>query len=249
MNFSYLRKIIILPFLLISACSLFDKESDGNAVDKNKTVVQDNREEAVVEVLQDIPSSTETSVLDQNAGKPNITVLNTKGLDVIYSRIFKLNDRESFFTDAQKYSLGGFNLDPKTGRFHRTLALTAPTQEYIEVIRSVLAVECNALVDKEKAALFDNKVAEDQNHFIMKRFDFPTDADISASMSKLLGYEPAEDLHIGAADYAAAFQRAMESLEVSEITFESRNAEIRIMTDHYKLLCIALGQDPRVYLR
>ena len=187
-----------------------------------------------------VGKSSETARAEQA-----VVVLDAVPLTTTFQRFFGVT--EEIFTEQQRKYLGTISYLGATpillnGRTKRQL-----DQAYLRTLRVVLLTQCQQLASKEVQALTD-ATAEDKfsQHVLIKRYGAPQAEEVSAIMTSMFGYQNSAGLHRGAHEYA--------SLMATNLTaFASNNSDTVAWQDEvrkqYVLLCMAIGQDARVYLR
>ena len=118
-------------------------------------------------------------------------------------------------------------------------------QAYIRTLRTVLLDQCQELATKEAQAL--NDATEDDvftEHVLIKRYGAPHSSEVAEIMSRMFGYQ--SDEHRGASDYAALMAKNLRNFKQHNRDATALQEEVR---QQHVLLCMAIGQDTRVYLR
>lgn len=184
--------------------------------------------------------SSDTS-LDAQA----VVVLDAMPLTTTFQRFFDVT--EEIFTAQQRKDLGTLSYVGATpsllnGRTKRQL-----DQAYLRTLRVVLLTQCQQLASTEAQALTAATVADVfSDHVLIKRYGAPQAAEVSAIMTSMFGYQNSAGLHRGANEYASLMATNLS-------TFASNNSDTTALQDEvrkqYVLLCMAIGQDARVYLR
>ena len=147
------------------------------------------------------------------------------------------------FTPQQRKDLGTISYIGETPLLLNGTSKRQLDQAYVRTLRIVLLDQCQALAHKEAQALHSAVGGEVfGEHTLIKRYGAPLPEEVSAVMSHMFGYH--STTHRGASEYAALIQKNLASLEDNDKT--TLHEELR---QQYVLLCMAIGQDTRVYLR
>ena len=155
---------------------------------------------------------------------PNYVLLDGKALESIYKEIFG-NNWQVFSSGAHRI-LGTMNYRSKDAAGNLGVWQTTITREYIHILRNYLAIACKKQIDAGAMLTGENQ-------------GMPTAREISDLMSTFFNYEPMEGtLHEGAKDYATAFEQGAALAGGAPAL-----ADMRVS------LCVAVGQDQRVYLK
>jgi len=162
-------------------------------------------------------------------------------------------DRGKYFFEAEQRALGTVNLRINAFRDEDVYAeqgtwLTDIGQDYIRILRLFLGDACKVRVGIEVDALVASGSAGSNR--IVKRLAAPTKSEINAFMNLIFGYEATDgSYHFGADEYEKVFATSLaQRLQVANVAANSA-AYNDLLKAEYGLLCIAIGQDQRVYLR
>ena len=175
----------------------------------------------------------------------DVVVLDAVPLTTTFQRFFGVT--EEIFTEQQRKDLGTISYVGATplmlnGRTKRQL-----DQAYFRTLRVVLLTQCQQLASKEAQALTTASIeAEFSDHVLIKRYGAPQAADVSAMMTSMFGYRNSAGLHRGANEYASLMTSNLSTFTSNNSDTSALQGEVR---KQYVLLCMAIGQDARVYLR
>lgn len=202
--------------------------------------------------------SEEGDLLSRRIAGPRAFYLAPAALRDVYTRVFPADaprgkkttgyfatNPKELFTPAQKVVLGEYNVTRGAAALYRADWITENSQVYQKNIREFLGEACMNLVTIETQRLATGTAVEKSTNVLVKRTGAPTADEISAFMHKLFGYAPAGGLHAGAAEYQAVFASSLA--EKAAIAPDKTDAVY--LQELHRLLCIAVGDDPRVYLR
>jgi hypothetical protein len=158
----------------------------------------------------------------------------------------RLGTRDIYFMPQERFALGTFDilglwnpvdwLQFNSSRMTNTHEIT---QEYLFALRSFFAGACTKLYDEESPQ------AGNLNNLLVKTPSgtAPSALQIDTFMTAMFAYSPeAGELHPGAAEYAELFQDSLVDLP------DGLNLQ-EAWKNNYLLLCISVGNDPRVYIR
>ncbi|MDE3269867.1 MAG: hypothetical protein OYH77_06250 [Pseudomonadota bacterium] len=180
----------------------------------------------------------EISASYQGLFKNQAIVLDAKALTQLYQRFFTISDAD-VFTAAEKKSLGVISYDNVDPLLQRGFHLRDTDQAYIKTLRVKLLELCTALVASELGKVRSDPSADSKFHHLVFHDDVPTVAHVTHSM-RLMFNMPAALTHIdGANEYTELFARNVNAA----------SDRAQALNDNYVLLCMAIGQDARAYLR
>lgn len=166
-------------------------------------------------------------------------------LTATFQRFFDTST--DIFTPYQRKALGTISYVGETPALLQGTSKRQLDQAYLRTLRVVLLSQCQQLATKEAQAL--STAVEDDvftEHVLIKRYGAPQATEVSAIMSHMFGYRSSAGEHRGAGDYATLMQKNLH-------TFKQGNSDATALQEEvqrqYVLLCMAIGQDTRVYLR
>ncbi len=118
------------------------------------------------------------------------------------------------------------------------------SQGYIKSLRAFLADACDTRVVRDRQAILDKKET-----YIMHAHKIPTPTEINELMAEMFGIPTTDGLMAGASDYNKVFIQEHGNLMKELKGKKGDEVEKNIIESLYKVLCISVGQDPRVFLR
>lgn len=118
------------------------------------------------------------------------------------------------------------------------------SQGYIKSLRAFLADSCDTRVMRDRQAILDKKET-----YIMHAHKIPTPTEINEFMAEMFGIPSTEGLMAGASEYNRVFIQEHGNLMKELKGKKGDEIEKGIIENLYKVLCISVGQDPRVFLR
>lgn len=181
---------------------------------------------------------TSNTVDQQGLFNKQVLVLDAKALSQVYKKFFSL-DSEDIFTPEEKKSLGEISYDNINPLLQNGFHLRDPNQAYIKTLRVKLAELCPELVRKELTKVSSDSNADTRNHHLVFHHDAPSVEHVSKSMRLMFNLPSSSPKPYGADEYAELFAKNID---------QSTDREEKITTN-YVLLCMAIGQDARTYLR
>lgn len=166
-------------------------------------------------------------------------------LTATYQRFFGTST--DIFTPRQRKALGTINYVGETHALLHGTSKRQLDQAYLRTLRVVLLSQCQQLATQEAQAL-SSAVEGDvfTAQVLIKRYGAPQPTEVSAVMSHMFGYRSSGGEHRGAGDYAALMQKNLRDFKQGNSDTAALQEEVR---QQYVLLCMAIGQDTRVYLR
>ena len=216
------RNLAIIVMLLCWGCDFADKKS---ALEKK------------------ITETEETAAENKESSKQNFSaaiVLDGVALTQTWQRFFAI---DTDILDAkQQRALGSFNYDEQEATLRNGNRYREVNQNYIKTLRTVLLQLCQNKTEQELQTVVsaDNTDTFFAHHAIVKRNGLPHKEDVNAIMTAMFGYQ-AE--HQGATAYADLMQENLAATPKDSEAYQQK------LWDNYVLLCMAIGQDARVYLR
>ena len=166
-----------------------------------------------------------------DSSSANLLILDAEALQQVWQRFF--DGQQITISHEQRRQLGSVNyLNHGVGTLNGYRIKTVD-QAYIKAMRSVLVSLCTEQVESEMAKVVAGNGEFDQ-HVIVKRNGAPTKEDIVEIMSKMFGYQ----VERGADVYAKLIADNLQN-----------NNDQEALKAQYILLCMAIGQDTRVWLR
>ena len=166
-------------------------------------------------------------------------------LTATFQRFFDTST--DIFTPYQRKALGTISYVGETPALLQGTSKRQLDQAYLRTLRVVLLSQCQQLATKEAQAL--STAVEDDvftDHVLIKRCGAPQPSEVSGIMSHMFGYRSSAGEHRGAGDYAALMQKNLHAFKQGNSDATALQEEVR---GQYVLLCMAIGQDTRVYLR
>ena len=185
---------------------------------------------------------TSQTYVEDNKNKQSFSaavILDGHALTQTFQRFFTLNG--VILTTKQQHHLGSVSYENEdhmllNGRRYREI-----NQSYVKTLREVLLQLCQNKTAQEMQALTATNIGDTfAQHTIVKRNGSPQEEDVNAIMTAMFGYE---DNHYGTKDYAALVQKNLATVQVSSEDYHQK------LQANYVLMCMAIGQDARVYLR
>ena len=187
-------------------------------------------------------TKAEETAENKETSKQNFSaaiVLDGIALTQTWQRFFAI-DTEILNTKQQR-ALGSLNYDAQDASLRNGNRYREVNQNYIKTLRTVLLQLCQNKTDQELQAVVSASAADTfAHHAIVKRNGLPQKEDVNAIMTAMFDYQGE---HQGAAEYASIMQ---ENLAATQKDSEAYQQKLRA---NYVLLCMAIGQDARVYLR
>ena len=180
-----------------------------------------------------------TEALYIRINKPNVITFNNEYITI---------DANTFFSPEEKTALGTYNIltsllsSTSTSRIN-TKRFNGLTQNYLRSLRAFMADVCEIRIHKDALVLAGSSTEET---VIMHQYTEPDLEDINILMSKFFGMPNLEAGFRSAKEYQDVFARELIKLNESEETETGKNKNIESL---YKVLCISIGQDPRVFMR
>ena len=166
-------------------------------------------------------------------------ILDGRALTQTFQRFFALEGQ--ILNAKQQRHLGGLSYDAEDDALFHGRRYREINQSYVKTLRAVLLQLCQDKTNQEMQAMTaTNRGDTFAQHAIVKRNGPPPAEDVNAIMTAMFGYE---DNHYGAADYAAVVQENLATVPVASEDYRQK------LQANYVLLCMAIGQDARVYLR
>lgn len=266
-----MKNTLALGFVIacLVACSGLEQTSDDNQRSSNEAPDHTGTGKEPAAATKEIEKATVKTSDGDGAGNlldkfefrgPQPIYLAPEALKMVYGRVFNpaaprgtkttgyfaTNPRE-IFTPEQKVVMGEFNVVATNGAHLRSFWVDDNNQNYQKNLREFLGDACNNLVNVEHGRLpAPDYTDASGTNVLVKRRGAPTTAEIGAFMTKLYGYAPVDGaVHAGAAEYRKAFADGLA--EKAEIN-PGMDQQLYIK-ELYRALCIAIGNDPRVYLR
>ena len=218
---------IFLCLTLLSACE-HGEHSNDNIPTEQRAVEHEDKDRGEKNGRKKAQQSFSAAV-----------ILDGRALTQIFQRFFAFEGE--LLNTKQQRNLGGisYNAEDNTllnGRRYREI-----NQSYVKTLREVLLQLCRDKTNQEIQALTATNVGDTfAQHALVKRHGTPQEKDVNAIMTAMFGYE---DSHYGAADYAALMQENLAPVQVDSDDYHQN------LYANYVLLCMAIGQDARVYLR
>lgn len=206
-------------FLVVSGCGYTIDNFSSSPEETSNTTGED----AVAD-----PFSPEARKLGDSSPS-NPLVLDGDALQQVWQRFF--DDQQIEITAEQRRQLGAINyLNRGVGTLNG-YRIKMVDQAYIKAMRSILLSLCTRQVEDEMAKVADGNFTD---HIIVKKNGAPNKEDVSKIMSEMFGYKTER----GADVYAKLIADNLQN-----------NSEPDAIKDQYILLCMAIGQDTRVWLR
>ena len=179
---------------------------------------------------------------DEKNSKQNFTaaiILDGTALTQTWQRFFAL---DAEILDAkQQRDLGSLSYDGQDASLRNGHRYREVNQNYIKTLRTVLLQLCQHKTDQELQAVVSASAADTfAQHAIVKRNGLPQQEDVNAMMTAMFGYQ-AE--HQGAAAYASLVRGNLAAVQQDSEVYQQK------LRANHVLLCMAIGQDARVYLR
>ena len=181
---------------------------------------------------------TSNTVDQQGLFNNQALVLDAKALTQVYKKFFSISTEDIFTPEEKKY-LGEISYDNIDPLLQNGFHLRDPNQAYIKTLRVKLTELCSALVNKELAKVSSDPNANTKHHHLVFHHDVPSVEHVSKSMRIMFNMPASGDHPYGAEEYAALFADNLN---------DATNREEKLTTN-YVLLCMAIGQDARTYLR
>ena len=206
---------------------LFAISSCGYVIDNFSTSPEETS--AASDAVADNFSPEARQLGDQSSANP--LLLDAEALQQVWQRFF--DDQQITITAEQRRQLGSVNyLNHGVGTLNGYRIKTVD-QAYIKAMRTVLVSLCTERVEQEmvNVSAGNDKVSQ---HLIVKRNGAPTKEDVVEIMSKMFGYQTER----GADVYAKLIADNLQN-----------NSDPDSVKAQYILLCMAIGQDTRVWLR
>ena len=201
---------------------------------------------ACAESQLDPQQETEPVADSAQAGVVNpVIVFDAVPLTVTFQRFFGVDT--DIFTPQQRKDLGTISYVGETPTLLNGMTKRQLDQAYIRTLREVLHTQCQQLATKEAQALRDMIEGDVlTEHVLIKRYGAPIPADVAAIMSHMFGYQSSTGEQRGASDYALLMKKNLTAFKQKNSDAAELQEEVR---QQYVLLCMAIGQDTRVYLR
>ncbi len=218
---------VFLYLMLLSACE-HGEHSNDNIPTEQRAVDHEDKDSGEKNGRKKAQQSFTAAV-----------ILDDRALTQTFQRFFALEGE--LLNTKQQRNLGGISYDAEddtllNGRRYREI-----NQSYVKTLREVLLQLCQNKTEQEMQALTATNIGDTfAQHAIVKRNGSPQEKDVNAIMTAMFGYE---DSHYGAKDYAALMQENLATVQVSSEDYHQK------LQANYVLLCMAIGQDARVYLR
>lgn len=166
-------------------------------------------------------------------------ILDGTALTQTWQRFFAVDGE--LLSAKQQRNLGGLNYDAEDSALFNGRRYREINQSYVKTLREVLLQLCRNKVEQEVLALTTTNSGETfAQHALVKRSGAPQATDVNAIMTKMFGYEAK---HYGAQEYAAVMQENLAAVPIDSEIYQQK------LQANYVLLCMAIGQDARVYLR
>ena len=181
---------------------------------------------------------TSNTVDQQGLFNKQAIVLDAKALTQVYKKFFSLGS-EDIFTPEEKKSLGEISYDNINPLLQNGFHLRDPNQAYIKTLRVKLAELCPKLVSKELTKASSDSNTDTRNHHLVFHNDAPSVEHVSKSMRLMFNMPSSGSNPYGAEKYATLFAKNLNGATDRE----------EKLTTNYVLLCMAIGQDARTYLR
>lgn len=174
---------------------------------------------------------------------PPVIIFDAVPLTTTFQRFFGISTE--IFTPQQRKALGTISYVGETAELLNGTTKRQLDQAYLRTLRTVLLDQCQQLAKKEAQAL-DNATVGDifTEHTLIKRYGAPLPTEVSATMSRMFGYH--QEQHRGASNYATLMKKNLANLEGNN---GDKATQHEALQQQYVLLCMAIGQDTRVYLR
>ena len=192
---------------------------------------------------------TSFRLLGENVRGPSSVLLDAAALEAVFrptfgnsprfgnKSTFLLANPGAYFTPSERAALGTFDSEFGARDAFRMKWSTQVTQEYVHVLRMFLSDACANLVEEEMKA-----PADPVNKLVLG--DIPSEKRIDSFMTRVFGNAAPDGLlHVGAAQYGAVFLDAVGPLPALSQQRRDRSAA------NYKLLCLSIGSDVRVFMR
>ncbi len=151
---------------------------------------------------------------------------------------FATNPTE-YFSPLEKQDLGTFSYAANESALQNYTSATTPSLIYLRTLRGFLLDACGRLVATEYGRLASQSA---QNILIKSKL--PSEANISAFMSSVFGFERSSGFHPGAKEYEALFKKLYD-----EGMQAANPVEASVIRDQYLLMCVAIGSDSRTFMR
>ena len=218
------RNTVMLVMLVCWGCDFSDNDKTMEETAVDETTVEEKHTEHKKHSQQNF---TAAIILDGTA------------LTQTWQRFFALDTE--ILNAQQQRDLGSLNYDGQDASLRNGHRYREVNQNYIKTLRTVLLQLCQHKTDQElQAVLTANDTDTFAQHAIVKRNGLPQQEDINAMMTAMFGYQ-AE--HHGAAEYAGLVQENLTAVQQDSEVYQQK------LRANYVLLCMAIGQDARVYLR
>ena len=201
---------------------------------------------ALLLACQDNRASIDTPTSDSRAASADhaAIVLDAVPLSTTFQRFFGVDTE--IFSPQQRQQLGTISYVGQSAALLNGSTKRQLDQAYLKTLREVLLEQCQRLATREAQALPAADAGDVfSEHVLLKRYGAPKAAEVSAIMTHMFGYRKKGELHQGASDYAALMADNLT-------TFQQKNSTAvwqEEVPQQYVLLCMAIGQDTRVYLR
>ena len=218
------RNLIMIAMLASGGCDFADNDSATEEIAVEETAREEKHTENKKHSQQNF---TAAIILDGTA------------LTQTWQRFFAL---DAEILDAkQQRDLGSLSYDGQDASLRNGHRYREVKQNYIKTLRTVLLQLCQHKTDQELQAVIAAKDTDTfAQHAIVKRNGLPQQEDVNAMMTAMFGYQ-AE--HHGAAEYAGLMQENLAAVQQDSEVYQQK------LRANYVLLCMAIGQDARVYLR
>lgn len=176
---------------------------------------------------------------------PTPTLLDADGLTLVFQRLFSPTDPAvdgsgAWFSAVERKALGGFDFLSRAADQRNLARSTEMSLPYMRALRGFLGRGCGNLVTRELAAVAAGNATA---NLLVRRAAEPTAAHVEAAMREVFGIRVGRVQ--GAAEYAAVFAANMAAAPTTETPAQT---QLRVSAN-YTLMCIAIGMDPRAYLR
>ncbi len=202
------------------------------------------RQSAAADSTAAAPDKTADAAAEAGIAQ-SVIVFDAVPLTATFQRFFDINT--DVFTPGQRKDLGTISYVGETPALLNGMTKRRLDQAYVRTLRVVLLSQCQQLATKEAPALRTATEGDTfAEHVLIKRYGAPQSADVSAIMSHMFGYQSSAGEHRGASDYATLMQKNLSTFKQSNSDTDALQEEVR---QQYVLLCMAVGQDTRVYLR
>lgn len=198
--------------------------------------------EATFDVRSDYATVDRSNALEAKTQNFSVVILDSTVLTQTFQRFFATeaeifqDETDLCGKETQHRNLGAISYVADCPTNLNGYRYREINQAYIKTLRTALLTMCKEKVQQEMEALdYTNKGESFPQHVMVKRNGAPQVQEVEQIMSHMFGYQHA---HYGAQDYVDLMTKNLQNTD-----------NVQKLQDQYILLCMAIGQDPRVYLR